>query len=205
MYEKLFSKRLAEPRIQKGVSARDMSLSLGQNPGYIRMTESGSAFPAMSNFFYICEYLNVIPQEFFDFKEDHADGINALVDQLDKLDEEQIQALAAFIKTIVKQLGITAKMPTSFKPVGILLLVPYYRQLLYLAANLFVIKYKNHIWSTFKKSYITPPACAAFAVEQTNELLLHFTSAVRTDPLAGSHKSLLELGDNFISGHTAGK
>ena len=53
--------------------------------------------------------------------------------------------------------------------------------------------------------YITPPACAAFAVEQTNELLLHFTSAVRTDPFAGSHKSLLELGDNFISGHTTGK
>lgn len=60
------------------------------------------ASPAMSNFFYICEYINVTPQEFFDFKEDHADGINALVDQLDKLDEEQIQALAAFIKTIVK-------------------------------------------------------------------------------------------------------
>jgi hypothetical protein len=42
-------------------------------------------------------------------------------------------------------------------------------------------------------------------VEQTNELLLHFTSAVRTDSLAGSHKSLLELGNNFIGGHTAGK
>ena len=39
---------------------------------------------------------------FFDFKGDHADGIDALVDQLDKLDEEQIQALTAFIKTIVK-------------------------------------------------------------------------------------------------------
>lgn len=102
MYEKLFSKRLAELRIQKGVSARDMSLSLGQNPGYIRAIESGTTFPAMSSFFYICEYLNVTPQEFFDFKEEHADGINALVDQLDKLDEEQIQALTAFIKTIVK-------------------------------------------------------------------------------------------------------
>ena len=56
----------------------------------------------MSSFFSICEYLNVTPQEFFDFKGDHADGINALVDQLDKLDEEQIQSLAAFIKTIVK-------------------------------------------------------------------------------------------------------
>lgn len=102
MYEKLFSKRLAELRIQKGVSARDMSLSLGQNPGYIRAIESESAFPAMSSFFYICEYLNVTPQEFFDFNEDHADGINALVNQLDKLDEEQIQTLTAFIKTIVK-------------------------------------------------------------------------------------------------------
>ena len=102
MYEKLFSKRLAELRIQKGVSARDMSLSLGQNPGYIRAIESGSACPAMSRFFSICEYLNVTPQEFFDFNEDHADGINALVNQLDKLDEEQIQTLTAFIKTIVK-------------------------------------------------------------------------------------------------------
>ena len=42
-------------------------------------------------------------------------------------------------------------------------------------------------------------------MEQTNELLLHFTSAVRTDSLAGSHKSLLELGNNFIGRHTAGK
>ena len=56
----------------------------------------------MSSFFYICEYHNVTPQEFFDFNEDHADGINALVNQLDKLDEEQIQTLTAFIKTIVK-------------------------------------------------------------------------------------------------------
>ena len=53
--------------------------------------------------------------------------------------------------------------------------------------------------------YITPPACAAFAVELTNELLLHFATAVRTDPFAGSHKSLLELGDNVIGRHTAGK
>lgn len=42
-------------------------------------------------------------------------------------------------------------------------------------------------------------------MEQANELLLHFTSAVRTASLAGSHKSLLELGNNFIGGHTAGK
>lgn len=102
MYEEQFSKRLAELRTRKGVSARDMSLSIGQNPGYIRAIESGTAFPAMSNFFYICEYLNVTPQEFFDFDEEPSDGINALVEQLRRFDEDQIKALTAFIRTIVK-------------------------------------------------------------------------------------------------------
>lgn len=51
MYEEQFSKRLAELRTKKGVSARDMSLSIGQNPGYIRAIECGTTFPTMSNFF----------------------------------------------------------------------------------------------------------------------------------------------------------
>lgn len=54
MYEEQFSKRLAELRTKKGVSARDMSLSIGQNPGYIRAIECGTTFPTMSNFFYKC-------------------------------------------------------------------------------------------------------------------------------------------------------
>lgn len=40
MYDELFSQRLTELRQQKGVSARDMSLSLGQNPGYINNIEN---------------------------------------------------------------------------------------------------------------------------------------------------------------------
>ena len=85
------------------------------------------------------------------------------------------------------------------------LLIAYHWKLLDLTSNLFPFQRKHHIRGAFKEANIAPPACAAFAVEQTNELLLHFTSAVRTDPFAGSHKSLLELGDNFIGGHTAGK
>lgn len=103
MYEEQFSKRLTELRTQKGVSARDMSLSIGQNPGYIRAIESGTAFPTMANFFYICEYFNTTPQEFFNFGEETSNGMNALVDQLKQFDAEQINALTAFIKTIVKK------------------------------------------------------------------------------------------------------
>jgi transcriptional regulator with XRE-family HTH domain len=103
MYEEQFSKRLAELRTKKGVSARDMSLSIGQNPGYIRAIECGTTFPTMSNFFYICEYLNVTPQEFFDFDEELSNGLNFLVDQLRQFDNEQIRTLTAFVKTIVKK------------------------------------------------------------------------------------------------------
>ena len=66
MYEDLFYKRLAELRANKGVSARDMSLSIGQNASYINNIENGKALPSMTGFFYICEYLNITPGEFFD-------------------------------------------------------------------------------------------------------------------------------------------
>ena len=51
---------------QKGVSARDMSLSLGQANNYINNIENKKSLPAMQSFFYICEYLGVTPKEFFD-------------------------------------------------------------------------------------------------------------------------------------------
>lgn len=56
MTDKEFSLRLAKLRTQKGVSARDMSLSMGQNPGYINNIETGKSMPSLSGFFYICDY-----------------------------------------------------------------------------------------------------------------------------------------------------
>ena len=66
MYEDFFPERLAHLRMKKGVSARDMSLSLGQSENYINMIENKKSFPSMTAFFYICEYLGATPKEFFD-------------------------------------------------------------------------------------------------------------------------------------------
>ncbi len=52
MYEK---KWLLQLREQKSVSVRDMSLSIGRNPGYINNIETGKTLPSTSGFFYICE------------------------------------------------------------------------------------------------------------------------------------------------------
>lgn len=64
MEKEQFSDRLAALRIKKGVSARDMSLSLGQSPSYINNIENGVNLPSMSLFFYICDYLGISPCEF---------------------------------------------------------------------------------------------------------------------------------------------
>lgn len=64
MYEEFFSRRLAQLRAQKGVSAREMSLAIGQNSSYINRIENQRAFPSMQGFFYICEYLGVTPGAF---------------------------------------------------------------------------------------------------------------------------------------------
>ena len=65
-YEEFLPQRLTQLRMQKNVSARDMSLSLGQANNYINSIENRKALPSMQSFFYICEYLGVTPQEFFD-------------------------------------------------------------------------------------------------------------------------------------------
>ena len=67
-YSQWFSERLTQLRLEKGVSARDMSLSLGQSESYINKIENRRTMPSMSGFFYICDYLGIQPQEFFDVK-----------------------------------------------------------------------------------------------------------------------------------------
>lgn len=51
MYEDFVPERLAQLRTQKGVSARDMSLSLGQANNYINNIENKNHFPPCSHFF----------------------------------------------------------------------------------------------------------------------------------------------------------
>ena len=93
-----FGKRLAQLRMNKNVSARDMSLSIGQSAGYINNIENGINYPSMTMFFYICEYLDVSPKDFFD--SDAADPVR--LTELDAaakmLSDEQLDHLIAIAK-----------------------------------------------------------------------------------------------------------
>ena len=81
-----FVQRLIALREQKGVSAREMSLALGQAHSFIHGIEMKRNFPKMLNFFYICEYLGVTPKEFFNYEQQTPGLDNELYAEIQKLD-----------------------------------------------------------------------------------------------------------------------
>ena len=100
MDEKDFAMRLATLRTKKNVSAREMSLSIGQNQGYINNIESGQGTPSLSGVFYICEYLGITPSQFFDFDIKNPEKLNKINEYLKKLNDEQLDALEMFLKSM---------------------------------------------------------------------------------------------------------
>ena len=103
MYDDLFAERLSYLRGQQGISARDMSLSIGQNPGYINNIESGKALPSMSAFFLICEYFHITPKEFFDFETPNPNLLNEVVYDLSKLNGNQLQHIGLIVKDLISE------------------------------------------------------------------------------------------------------
>lgn len=101
MNEEHFSSRLAQLRLQKGISARDMSLSMGQNAGYINNIENGKALPSMFNFFSICDFLDISPCDFFSDEAQYPNETGEILKLLNQLNEHQLCA----IKMIITELA----------------------------------------------------------------------------------------------------
>ncbi len=98
MFEEFFFERLTSLRNQKNVSAREMSLALGQNESYINRIENRLTFPSMQVFFYICEYFQITPQEFFDEKNPAPGKISQISEEIKHLDELQLDTVISVIK-----------------------------------------------------------------------------------------------------------
>lgn len=100
MYEDFVPERLAKLRVLKGVSARDMSLSLGQANNYINNIENKKSLPAMQSFFYICEYLGVTPQEFFDEENACPQTLQKFMAEAKKLDSKSMEYILGIMKEL---------------------------------------------------------------------------------------------------------
>ena len=100
METKDFALRLAELRTKKNVSAREMSLAIGQNQGYINHIETCQGTPSLSGIFYICEYLGITPSEFFDVDNANPAKLNKINEYLKKLNDEQLEIVESLVKSL---------------------------------------------------------------------------------------------------------
>ena len=100
-YLDFFSQRLSELRTQKGVSARDMSLSLGQCESYINKIENHKSLPSMNVFFYICDYLDIQPKDFFDISKESPTTTNELLAKMIKLNPKQQEHILFLVDDII--------------------------------------------------------------------------------------------------------
>ena len=112
-YDNALRKRLAQLRVQKGVSAREMSLALGQNTGYISNIESGKTLPSMTGFFYICEYLDISPCDFFDFDTQAPKEASEMMSRLKRLNAVQLNHVAAIVEEHTGVIQQIAASPRS--------------------------------------------------------------------------------------------
>lgn len=102
-YIELFYKRLTELRLQKGVSARDMSLSLGQSESYINKIENRRTLPSLTGFIYICEYFNITPQEFFNYSSNSPMRTKEFIEEFERLPPEYASHILQIVKDLNKQ------------------------------------------------------------------------------------------------------
>ena len=92
-----FGLRLAMLREQRHISARQMSLDMGQNKNYINSIESGNNYPTMGNFFDICLYLKITPEKFFEGGEQPPLSFEDFVDLIFHLPREARDHLYLFL------------------------------------------------------------------------------------------------------------
>jgi transcriptional regulator with XRE-family HTH domain len=102
-YKNAFYERLTKLRIKKQVSAREMSLAMGQSHGYITQLESKHRLPSMTVFFYICDYLNITPKDYFDDEIEYPTVLCDLLDNLKQLDEEQLINVNNIVRGLLRK------------------------------------------------------------------------------------------------------
>ncbi len=100
MKDEFVYERLIKLRTQAGCSARDMSISLGQNESYINRIENKKSLPSLSVLFLICEYLGITPKEFFDDSIPYPPKLNGIVEDLKHIDDAVFDSLAVVVKEL---------------------------------------------------------------------------------------------------------
>lgn len=100
--EQYVRERITQLRLAKGVSEYQMSYDLGHSRGYINNISSGKSLPSLSEFFSICDYFEISPVGFFDKEQNNPTNIAKAMDDLKKLNDEDLSLVLNLISRLCK-------------------------------------------------------------------------------------------------------
>lgn len=103
MDEKFVRERITQLRLRKGVSEYRMSYDLGHSRGYVHNISSGKALPPMKEFFAICDYFGLTPQQFFDEGTQNPELIQKAIAGMKQLDETDLLILLGLINRLLEK------------------------------------------------------------------------------------------------------
>ena len=93
MEENFIRERLTQLRMKRNVSEYKMSLDLGHSKSYIQSIVSGRAMPSMTEFLYICDYLDVTPAEFFDEQIENPAPLKQIIEKARAMGDDDLHLL----------------------------------------------------------------------------------------------------------------
>lgn len=102
-YKDFVSQRITELRMQKNISARDMSLSLGQSESYINKIENRRALPSLQGLFYICDFFDITPAQFFGPASSVPTPQEKLMETMSRLSQEQAAHLLLIVEDLLEK------------------------------------------------------------------------------------------------------
>lgn len=101
-YSEFTKERITQLHLKKGVSEYKMSYDLGHSKGYVNNISSGKALPSLSELFAICEYFGITTSEFFDMDAQTPEVLKEIIEQMKKLDDEDVQLILDLTKRLTK-------------------------------------------------------------------------------------------------------
>ncbi len=100
MDRNFIKERYAKIRLAHNISARKLSLELGQSSEYINQIESGKNMPSVEGLLNFCNYFDISLGEFFEDRFNFPVEYSAIIDELNKMDAMTVKHIYELLKII---------------------------------------------------------------------------------------------------------
>ncbi len=92
--------RYAKIRLAHNISARKLSMELGQSTEYINQIENGRCLPSVEGLLNFCDYFHISVGEFFEERFQYPVQYSKIIEELNRMDEQTVGKIYELLKLI---------------------------------------------------------------------------------------------------------